>query len=399
MSRKIWLTGRGRVKSAKSALMQPRYEHFAILLLLLARPAMLDAADVMAKVIDRLGRPVTNAVVDIHWLKSVSKDDVRRIDLVKLVSDRNGIVKGTYDNRSVPQGEDIWVEISSPGYRGYSTTGLRPEFVLERKFSAAEIRRIATLQGGAQVNELRELLAGHFDDSDPGLRELVFIQEHKFRPGLRALVADPKVGIAAGQVLSFIGVPDDMRLVIAHAPPPKRKLFEDRWAYGVACALLEPGTEKEWAFLRNCAMNEYDDLWVDAGAIETLKLIASPKSKQILKEAGEKNKYRASSVQDAIRYIESEPASLSDEDIVVAGKRVAQAIKIGKWQGNKAPQFNERKDKALIACQFIAGRDLLIHTATFHRIDGRWRLRGVRETMQALLARQPEGDAGSDEKK
>jgi hypothetical protein len=90
---------------------------------------------------------------------------------------------------------------------------------------------------------------------------------------------------------------------------------------------------------------------------------------------------------------------LSDEDIVVAGKKVAQAIKIGTWQGNKPPQFNEKKDKALVACEIIAGRDLLVHTATFHKVDGKWRLRGVRETMQARLARESETDSQPDEKK
>jgi hypothetical protein len=369
--------------------MRTCYVLAGVLVLLVDRPTAVSAGDLTAKVIDRLGRPVTDAVVDIHWLKSVSKDDVRKIDLVKLVSDRDGIVKGTYDEKSVPKGEHIWVEISKAGYRCYSTAGLRPEFVLEREFGAADVRRIASLEGEAQINQLRELLAGDFEDSGPGLHELMFVQEHKFRPGLRALVDDPKVGIAAGQLLAFIGVPDDVRLFLAHAPPPKRKLFEDRWAYSVVCAVLEPATEKEWTFLRNCAMNDYDDLWVDAGAIRTLKLIASPKSKQVLKEIGEKNKDRADSVEAAIKYIESAPAPLLDEDVVAAGKKVAQAIKIGKWQGNEPPQFNEKKDKALVACEFIAGRDLLIHTATFHMVDGRWRLRGVRETMQALLAREP----------
>jgi hypothetical protein len=121
------------------------------------------AADVTAKVIDRLGRPVDSAGIDIHWLKSMSKDDVRKIDLVKLVSDRDGIVKGTYDATSIPKGEDIWVDVSKAGYSGYSTTGLRPEFVLDREFGAADVRRIATLQGEAQINELRELLATEGD--------------------------------------------------------------------------------------------------------------------------------------------------------------------------------------------------------------------------------------------
>src|SRR5438445_11693036 len=105
--------------------MQPRYGTLAVLLLLLVRPAMLRAADVSAKVIDRLGRPVTNAVVDIHWLKSVSESHVRRVGLVKLVSDRNGIVRGVYDETSIPSGKEIWVDVSKDGYSGYSTTGLQ----------------------------------------------------------------------------------------------------------------------------------------------------------------------------------------------------------------------------------------------------------------------------------
>jgi hypothetical protein len=384
---------------AETKIMQPRYALLGFLLLLVARPMVLCAAEVTAKVIDGLGRPVTNAVVDIHWLKSVSKDDVRKVDLVKLISDRDGIVKGTYDETSIPKGQDIWVDVSKAGYSGYSTTGLRPEFVLARKFGAADVRRIASLQGEAQITELRELLAAAFDDSGSGLDELVFVQEHKLRAGLRALVGDPKVGIAAGQLLAFIGVPEDVRLFLDHAPAPKRELFEDRWAYGIACAVLEPATEREWTFLRNCAVNDYDDLWVDAGAIQTLKLIASPRSKQVLKEVGQKNKHRAASIETAIKYIDAGPAPLADEDIVVAGRKVAQAIKIGRWQGNKPPQYNEEKDKALVACEFIAGRDLLVHTATFHKVDGKWRLRGVRETMQALLAQGAKTDTEDDEKK
>jgi hypothetical protein len=379
--------------------MPHRYAFVGFLLLLVARPMVLWGTDVTTKLIDRLGRPVTNAVVDIHWLKSVSKDDVRKIDLVKLTSDRDGVVKGTYDETSVPKGEDIWVEVSKAGYSGYSTAGLRPEFVLDREFGTADVRRIASLQGEAQINQLRELLAGDFENSGSGLDELVFVQESKFRSRLRALVGDPKVGTAAGPLLAFIGVPDDVRLFLGHAPPPKRELFEDRWAYGIVCALLEPTTEREWTFLRNCAINDYDDLWVDAGAIRTLKLIASPRSKQVLAEVGQKNADRAASVEAAIKFIEAGPAPLSDEDIVVAGKKVAQAIKIGRWHGNKPPQYNEEKDKALVACEFIAGRDLLVHTATFHKVDGKWRLRGVRETMQALLAREPETDSQPDEKK
>jgi len=378
--------------------MQPKCIYVLALLLLPVQPATVSAADVSAKVIDRLGHPVINAVVDIHWLNSVLENDVLRVGLVKLVSDRNGIVKGTYDEASISSYEDILAEVSKDGYSGYSTPGLRPEYVMRRKFGAADVRRIAALDGKAQVNELRELLAGDFDDSGEGLNELVFVQEHRFRPALRALVPDAKVGTDACQLLAFIGVPEDVRFVVDNVPSPKGELFDNRWAYGVVCALLEPSTEKEWAFLRSCALNEYDDRWVDAGAIITLKLIASPRSQQILREAKKANNYRKDYIEKAIRYIESAPPSLSDEDIIAAAKKVAQAIKIGNWVGNKKSRFSEKGDKALVECEFSAGDDFLIHTATFHKVDGSWKLRGVRETFQALVVKRPETEGRPNEK-
>jgi hypothetical protein len=203
------------------------------------------------------------------------------------------------------------------------------------------------------------------------------------------LVQDEKVGIAAVELLAFIGFPEDLRLVIRHAPQPKRELFQDRWAYSVACAILEPDTEEEWSFLRKCALNEYDDGWVDAGAINSLKLIATPRSREMLEEVRKKNIYREGMIAAALRYIESKPAPLADRNLVEAGKKVAQAIKIGDWEENKEPRYNAEGDMALIDCEFIAGRDLLTYTATFHRAGDTWKLRGVRETLQALLPFPP----------
>jgi hypothetical protein len=376
-----------------------RQAGLALLLLLTMRLPILCAANVSAKVIDKLGRPVANVVLDVHWLKSVSKDDVRSIPLVKLVSDKNGLAKGKYDETAIPQDEHVWVEISKPGYVTYSSSELDPEFVLKRKFDDADLARIAGLDGRAQVDEVREVLAGSFGDSGYGLDDCVFVHEQKFRPPLRALVSDPHVGISAGQLLAFIGVPDDIRHFLEHAPAPKPEPFENRWAYRIASALLEPATEKEWEFLRNCAANEYDDLWVDAGAIQTLKLIALPRCRQILEEVEARNETRADLIEGAIKYIESKPLSFSDLDLVIAGNQVAQAIKTGKWRGNKPPRFNENGDKALVECEFIEERCEFIYTATFHKIDGVWRLRGVRETMQGLLAGEPEKEARPDAKK
>ena len=41
--------------------------------------------------------------MDIHWLKTISEKDLRRVGLVQLVSDRTGSIKGTSDGASIPQ--------------------------------------------------------------------------------------------------------------------------------------------------------------------------------------------------------------------------------------------------------------------------------------------------------
>jgi len=278
--------------------------------------------------------------------------------------------------------------VSKPGYSGYSTTGWPSKFELEREFSTADVQRIADLQGDEQVTELRELLAGDFDTSRE-LYELVFIQENKFRQALRALITDPDVGVEAGKFLAFIGVPKDVRLFLKHAPPIKEP-FDDSWTYGVVCALLEPTSKEEWNFLRSCALNEFDNLWCDREAIRTLKLIASPHSREILTEVKRSNEDRADYVTKAIEYIDANPSPIADADLMAAGEKVAKAIRIGNWRGNRKPRFNQKGDKALVECEFISGRDVLMYTATFHKVDGVWKLRGVRATMQKLLACDPE---------
>src|SRR4051794_27910815 len=99
--------------------MHTPYRKLTILLLLFVRPFMLCATDVNSKVIDGLGQPVPNALVDIHWLKTVSKGDVRKVDLVKIVSDRNGVVTGRFKETSIPPGQRIYVWITRVGYTGY----------------------------------------------------------------------------------------------------------------------------------------------------------------------------------------------------------------------------------------------------------------------------------------
>ena len=41
---------------------------------------------------------------------------------------------------------------------------------------------------------------------------------------------------------------------------------------------------------------------------------------------------------------------------------------------------------SLVDVSFLVDRDLLVYTATFQHVGNKWRLRAIRETMQALLA-------------
>jgi hypothetical protein len=248
-----------------------------------------------------------------------------------------------------------------------------------------DVLRIAALQGKTQQKELRKLLI-HLPNQYRRFHESVFYAGAKLRSPLRALVQDSKVGTVAADFLTLIGQPEDLHFIIQHPPPRSKRDFRPyRWAYGVACSLLDPITEEEWSFLRSSALNTYKDGWAATGAIQTLKLIASPRSRELLEETQKQNQLSARAVATALDYIRSEPSPLTASTPEELAARVAQAIKIGKWEGNGEPRYNEGNDKALVNLQFSSGRDLLFYTATLYKIDNIWRLRGVREIAQALV--------------
>src|SRR6185369_9220941 len=308
-------------------------------------------AEFSARIVDGLGRPVSDAILEVEIPKKRANGKIQQTESLKLSSDQNGVVKGKYDEKSIPADKSLSVYVGREGYESYSTD-LKYEYVLKRKFNSADVRRISRLTGDILLNELRELLAGQFESDNArereSLEELVFYYERKLRSALRSLVPDAKVGLQASEFLAFIGDPKDIQLIVRHAPTPKRKLFQDRWAYGVVCALLEPTSKEEWAFLRKCALNEYDDLWVDVGAIDTLKLIASPQSLEILEEVRKGNTDRARSIDQAVEYIKSKPPPLAGTNLLEAAKKVAEAIKRGDWEGNKEPRYNEEGDMAIV---------------------------------------------------
>ena len=255
-------------------------------------------------------------------------------------------------------------------------------FACAQNASEIEVARIASLRGAPQAQALESLLA--FPSSNFDQMRSVFYHEAGLRPSLLALLSDPTVGDLARNLVALIGTQEDLQKMVGLGPTGKRA-FENRWAYYVACSLVEPQSDEEWTFLRQAAINEYEDPWVDAGAIQTLKLIASRRSRQILEEAQKANSFRASLIARALAYVDSNPAPLLDRDLEQLAKRVAQAVIIGKWEGNKPPHFNIAGDKALVDISFRASEDAYIYTATFHRVEGVWKLRGVRETLQAFL--------------
>lgn len=370
---------------------------YSLALILIFEAVLLNhsgAVEITSTIVDGLGRPVAGVTVEVKYPKAGRRGKLEKVEWLKSISNEKGSIKIVYDERLVATNETIWVNVSKPGYAAVSTDTIKTQYVLQRRFTAEDIRRIARLSGKEQRTELREFLAGDFErkaeDGHQTGQDLIFFHGRELREALRDLIDDNKVCKAACASLAFIGVPDDLRLIAKRVPAPKRELFEDRWAYGAVCSLLEPHTKEEWAFLSRCAANAYDDLWVDAAAIRTLKLIGSRQSANILRAVVEKNPGRKELITEALLSIEKGPLDLADPDLEKAGKNVAQILGIGTWKGNKAPRFNREKDMALVDCEFTAGRDLLVETATFHKVGNLWKLRGVRETMQALMANPPD---------
>ena len=168
-----------------------------------------------------------------------------------------------------------------------------------------DVFRVAQLQGSLQQTALQGLLANRRD-----LSEALFYYGNRLRPSLRGLLQDGEVGESAAWSLALIGVPEDVKTIIGSPPRTKKLAFASRWAYGVATSLLEPTSDSEWAFLQKCALNEFDDRWVDGGAIQTLKLIGSPRSREILEGAQRVNAYRVRSLTRALEYVDSGPVPL-----------------------------------------------------------------------------------------
>jgi hypothetical protein len=317
-----------------------------------------------------LGRPISGVDVEVQCWSG------KQAISLNFKSDQAGMVYGIYDAALC---EPSSVSVDKPGYQKYFS-GFRERYILKRQFTADGVDRIVKFDSVNQLTDLRELLAGEnrFQDS-------LFYYEARLRPILRILAQEPEVTKPARDLLSLIAEPEDLHLIMQLPPPPKSTVLPDRWIYAVVTALVGPDDEDEWSFLERCAANEFNDRWVDAGAIQTLRLTGTARSEKILEQVRLKNPVRATLIARALDYIKSNPrAVLADTDLEALARRVAQALNIGTWEGNHPPRFNEGRDKALVDLTFQTGSDYLVYTATFHSISGTWTLRGVHETSQAF---------------
>jgi hypothetical protein len=347
----------------------------AALLALFVTLSSASATELSAQIVDGLNRPLAGVQFVVHCKESRSK-----IEPLRLTSDQNGMVHGTYDSKLCTP---LLASVDKEGYGSFSS-GIRSRYVLRRRFDPQEVNRVFNLDGDNQRTELRELLAGDFSTSEGQFRDSIFHYEAHLRPFLLELVREPEVTERARQLLSVIGEPGDLELMLRLPSPPATLPFPERWRYALATALVHPDTEEEWDFLRRCAVNEFNDRRVDAGAIQTLRLNASPRGQQILVEAEQKNTFQASRIGRALEYIASTPMPLLDVNLETLAKRVALVIGSNTWQANGSPRFNEAQDKALVDFSYQTGTDRLVYTGTFHKEGEAWSLRGVRETAQAF---------------
>ena len=376
---------------------------FLILLFAAGVSTSTFSAEFITKIVDGLGRPIPDVAVKVLWYREVSEDSVDTIDSLVLRSDSGGIVRGKYRKKTDVANEFLVIEFSKDGYgeynQGFNFNQVEREYVIRKIITAKDVHRVAKLKGEAQRIELRELLRSEFkSDNDTivnfgnGLTELIFFYERQFSPALRSLIEDDKVGPLAGDLLAVISNPEDLSMLVQRG----------RQSYLIVSSLLDPNSNEEWAFLRKCALNN-EDFRIAGRAINSLKLIPSKHSLEILQDTYKWNRHMRELVNEAIQYLKSNPQPLTDTSLVELEKKVAKAIQMSGWTGNGIPRFNAEENKALIDFDFIVDcnfaeildmvdaessvklRDLYVYTATFHKVNGVWKLRSLRETMRASL--------------
>lgn len=355
------------------------------------------ANDFSTRVIDGLGNPVAAVSVRLEVLCELPGGKVKAVTLAKFTTDAAGKAAGTYPGGKNCSKLPPEVELRKEGFAGYTDTQFKPEYVLLRQVQSKDLQRVVSLKGESQRVALRDVILGERNDERIAkeLDDLLLNKTSQIHDALLSLATDEHAKQQASEFIAVLALPEDMAHILPTPPTPvASEAFDNRWIYSMVTGLIEPTTDSEWELLKRAASGDYDDLWVDAGAIQSLRLNASARSRSILQEIAVKNPDRKKMVDRAIVYIDAGAKPIADADLIQAGKKAAQSIGFSGWQSNDAPRYSENHEVALIDARFIIGRDLLVYTATLHHVGNEWRLRAIRETMQALLAMDPkEGTA------
>jgi hypothetical protein len=266
---------------------------------------------------------------------------------------------------------------------------------MRKEAGREDAARALSLSGEAQQSALRALMLAEADEnSGKALDELFLEHTSQVHDSVLALTDDAHAGQPAKRLVAVLALPGDMARILPVAPKPSTTLFDNRWIYDMVTGLVEPTTEAQWQLLERAAAGDYDDGWVDAGAIQSLRLNASARSRAILLDVAKRNSDRKKLVGRALAYIDGGATPVADAELVTAAAKAAKAIGMPGWCSNGAPRYSADRHVALIESEFFQDRDLLIYTGTYHLVGDKWRLRALRETMQALLTTDAKGCKG-----
>jgi hypothetical protein len=131
---------------------------------LLGASHLLCAAEFSAQFVDGLKRPLPGVMVEVAC-ENRRDEPPREVKLLHLRSDSNGLVHDEYDAVSAGCGEFLDVSVEKEGYASFSS-GLRSRYVLERRFAADEVHRVAALEGETrqQAVKCQDILYTHYQD-------------------------------------------------------------------------------------------------------------------------------------------------------------------------------------------------------------------------------------------
>ena len=163
---------------------------------------------IAGRVVDGLGRPVSGVKVS---MTSILPSKARHTEAVILTGDN-----GRYSGTIARQDGDVYVEFEKDGYCYTSFSGTNPgheDTTLYRKIRWEEVTMLPYRDDNAFDQGVRELFASEewIEEADGKDKLLGFLFTHQdqFRPALRRVVQDARVGTSARDWLDLLGDPGD----------------------------------------------------------------------------------------------------------------------------------------------------------------------------------------------